>query len=265
MQEKLNIALIQANLVWENPIQNRINFTEKIKAISEDIDLIFLPEMFTTGFTMSPENVSETMQGETVLWMKEMAKLKNAAIGGSVVIEDGGLYHNRFIFMFPDETYKTYDKCHTFTLAGEHKVYKPGNKKLIIVYKGWKICPLICYDLRFPVLARNKENYDLLVYVASWPKPRIEAWDALLKARAIENMSYCIGVNRVGMDANNHEYPGHTVAYNCLGERLSHVEPDKEVTEVVTLFKKHLTVMREKLSFLDDMDDFTIPLIKQTK
>jgi len=218
--------------------------------------------MFTTGFTMTPKAVAETMQGDTLQWMKEMSQLKNAAIGGSVIIEDTGMYYNRFIFMMPDGVYKTYDKCHTFTLAGEHKVYNPGTEKIIVDYKGWKICPLICYDLRFPVLARNKENYDLLVYVASWPKPRIAAWDALLKARAIENMSYCIGVNRVGLDANNHEYPGHTVAYNGLGEKQSHIETDKEMTEIVTLSKKHLTVIREKLQFLNDMDDFTLPLIK---
>lgn len=260
MLEKLNIGLIQANLVWENPLQNRLNFTQKIESISNDVDVIFLPEMFTSGFTVNPKTVAETMQGETVSWMRDMAKIKNVAIGGSLVIEENGSYYNRFIFMMPDGIFKTYDKCHTFTLAGEHEVYSSGTEKIIIDYKGWKICPLICYDLRFPVLARNVENYDLLVYVASWPKPRIEAWDALLKARAIENMSYCIGVNRVGIDSNNHEYPGHTATYDGLGKKLSNLETDKENTEIITLSKEHLSVIREKLRFLGDMDNFTLAL-----
>lgn len=258
MQDTLKIAAIQSNLVWEHPQQNRLNFNTKINDISEQVDVILLPEMFTSGFTMTPQHVAETMQGETVSWLLELSKKTNAAIGGSLVIDENGTYHNRFVFAKPDGQLEYYDKRHTFTLAGEHKIYKAGETRIIIDYKGWKICPLVCYDLRFPVWARNTEDYDVLTYVANWPKPRIAAWDALLKARAIENMSYCIGINRVGLDANNHEYPGHSAVYDGLGELLSNIESGKEQTEVVTLNKNHLQTIRAKLKFLEDRDSFTL-------
>ncbi|NOY47645.1 MAG: amidohydrolase [Chlorobi bacterium] len=258
MQDLLKIAILQSNLIWENPEQNRNNFAEKIKKIRQPIDIILLPEMFTSGFTMSPSNVAETMEGETIKWMLETALKSNVAIGGSLVIEEESVFFNRFVFAKPDGTTEIYDKRHTFTLAGENEVYASGKDKVIIDYKGWKICPLICYDLRFPVWARNTETYDVLLYVANWPKPRITAWDALLKARAIENMSYCIGVNRVGLDANNHEYSGHSAAYDVLGEQLFAIEDGKEHTEIVTLSKAHLISIREKLKFLNDSDGFTL-------
>ena len=151
-----------------------------------------------------------------------------------------------------------YNKRHTFTLVGEQKVFTAGNKKVIVDYKGWKICPLICYDLRFPVWARNTEDYDVLLYVANWPKPRILAWDALLKARAIENMSYCIGVNRVGIDGVNAEYNGHSAAYDVLGNRITSIEFSKEQIEVITLEKKHISAYRNMLKFLDDKDTFNL-------
>lgn len=258
MQDLLKIAIIQSDLVWENPEQNRLNFTEKINDITFTVDVILLPEMFTSGFTMSPSNVAETMEGKSVNWMLEMALKTNSAIGGSLVIKEGDTYYNRFVFVKPNGTIETYDKRHTFTLAGENEVYASGKDKVIINYKGWKICPLICYDLRFPVWARNTVDYDLLIYVANWPKPRITAWDALLKARAIENMCYCIGVNRVGFDTNGHEYSGHSAAYDILGEQLLTIEDEKEQIEIVTLSKKHLTSIREKLKFLEDRDYFTL-------
>ena len=156
---------------------------------------------------------------------------------------ENGNYYNRSVFVLPSGEIETYDKKHTFTLAGEHKVYTAGTSKNIINYKGWKICPLICYDLRFPVWARNVENYDVLLYVANWPKPRVNAWDALLKPRAIENMSYCIGVNRVGLDANSHEYCGHSAAYDVLGAQITNITPSKEETEIVTLTKAHIATL----------------------
>ena len=159
MQDLLNIAIIQSNLVWENPEENRNQFSKKIESISEVVDIILLPEMFTSGFTMSPENVYETMQGPTISWMKKIAIKKQSAIGGSIVIKEDGVFYNRFVFVTPEGSMETYDKRHTFTLAGEDKVYKAGSKKMIINYKGWRLCPLICYDLRFPVWARNGENY----------------------------------------------------------------------------------------------------------
>lgn len=253
---KLKIALIQADLVWENPTENRNRFQEKIMAISDTIDLIILPEMFTTGFSMTPENIAETMEGNTVNWMLKLAKEKNCAITGSIIITENNNYYNRLLFVHPSGKIESYDKKHTFTLAGEHEVYTAGKTKNIIDYKGWKICPLICYDLRFPVWARNTENYDLLLYVASWPKPRIEAWDSLLKARAIENMSYTIGVNRVGVDANNYEYNGNSVAYDMLGNCIDKKNNNEEVSIIIELDKESQLKVRNRFRFLEDQDNF---------
>ena len=257
-EASLNVALIQSNLVWETPIQNRISFTEKIEAMPPKTDLAVLPELFTSGFTMNPERVTESMTGETVNWLKALANKTNCAITGSIVIKEGVTYRNRMLFVKPNGEITYYDKRHSFTLAGEDKVYTSGNEKVMVSYKNFNICLQICYDLRFPVFARNKEAYDVLIYVANWPKVRIEAWQTLLKARAIENMCYCIGVNRVGLDANNFEYSGHSQAYNVLGKSLSNLEPYEEETEVVTLVKSELDNYRNKLGFLNDMDDFDI-------
>lgn len=258
MQKHLTVAIIQSNLIWENPIQNRLDFTSKIGSITNEVDLIILPEMFTTGFTMSPEIVAETMQGSTVEWLKQLAREKDSAITGSIVISEEGKYYNRLLFVEPTGKIHHYDKRHTFTLAGEHLVYTPGNTHNIIEYKGWKINPLICYDLRFPVWSRNTQDYDLLFYVANWPSARIAAWDALLKARAIENMSYCIGVNRVGIDANNLEYPGHSVVYDLFGNVVNACENHKEDIVIASLTKDHLRKYRQKLQFLNDKDEFNL-------
>lgn len=258
MSNKLNVSVVQTSLVWENPIQNRLNLEKKLDAIVQSIDLIVLPEMFTSGFTMNAESVAETMDGETIKWLKEQALKKEAAIIGSLIITEKNNYYNRLVFVEPSGKIITYDKRHTFTLAGEHKIYTAGKEKVIIDYKGWKICPLICYDLRFPVWARNIEDYDLLLYVANWPKVRIMAWEILLKARAIENMSYCIGVNRVGLDGNNYEYSGHSAAYDVLGNRIDTIEPFKDVIEIIKLEKAHIKKYREKLNFLNDKDTFNL-------
>ncbi len=260
MKKTFKVALIQSSLVWHQPEQNRINFAETILSIHEEVDLILLPEMFTTGFTMQPEEVAESMDGNSIQWMIEIAKRKQAAIGGSLVIQDGGKFYNRFVFALPNGLIETYDKRHTFTLAGEDKIYSGGSEKYIIDYLGWKFCPMVCYDLRFPVWSRNTEDYDVLFYVANWPKPRIEAWDALLKARAIENMSYCIGVNRVGLDHNQHEYSGHSAAYDGLGNLLTDFEDGKEGVRLVSLDKDHLITIREKLKFLQDRDHFNLTI-----
>jgi omega-amidase len=213
--------------------------------------------MFTTGFTMNPSTIAETMQGETVLWMQSLAKAKNAAITGSVVIEENANYYNRMLFVFPSGEIQHYDKRHLFTLAGEDKVYTRGIQKLIVDYLGWKICPFVCYDLRFPVFSRNTEDYDLLIYVASWPKTRINAWDTLIKARAIENMSYAIGVNRVGEDDNGYEYTGHSQLVDYLGDYL--IEPKQnEGILLATLDKSKMIEVRKKLDFLSDKDIFDI-------
>ena len=253
----MQVLLIQAPLVWEKPKLNRNYFEECISAISEKVDLIVLPEMFTTGFTMNPSAVAETMQGETVVWIQSLAKAKNCAITGSIVIEENGNFYNRMLFVFPSGAIQHYDKRHLFTLAGEEKVYTAGTQKLIVEYLGWKICPLVCYDLRFPVFSRNVEEYDLLIYVASWPKVRTSAWDALLKARAIENVSYVVGVNRIGEDASGHNYVGHSQVVDCLGEYV--VEPhESEAIFIATLDKSKLREIRQKFAFLNDKDTFEI-------
>jgi predicted amidohydrolase len=214
--------------------------------------------MFTTGFTMNAETVAETMDGKSIAWMKAQAEKLDAAIMGSLIIKEDNKFFNRMIFTFPDGFIVTYDKRHTFSLAGEDKVFSAGKEKVIVEYKGWKICPLICYDLRFPVWSRNTAEYDVVVYVANWPKPRIAAWDALLKARAIENMSYAIGVNRIGIDDKQNEYCGHSAIYDVLGNNITPIRPNKEQTEILTLEKKHITYYRDKLKFLNDKDTFTI-------
>lgn len=253
----MKIALIQTSLAWENPMENRSHLVQKINGFMEDVDLIVLPEMFSSGFTMNPKDVAETMEGETVLWLQHLAKAKNAAITGSLVIEENGNYYNRLIFVFPDGEMKTYDKRHLFTLAGEHQFYTAGKDKLIVEYKGFKICPLVCYDLRFPVFSRNTEDYDLLVYLANWPKLRTNAWDILLKARAVENMCYTIGVNRIGTDANNHEYIGHSQAVDFLGDYV--LEPkETDGVFIIELNKEKLLETRKKLAFLQDRDKFEI-------
>jgi predicted amidohydrolase len=258
MQEQLKIALIQSDLTWENPKENRKNFKEKIENLPEEIDLIILPEMFSTGFTMNAKDVAEPMDGKTVEWMKKRAAKTNAAIVGSLIISENEKFYNRLLFVEPSGDINYYDKRHKFTLAGEDKVFSAGTKKVIIDYKGWKICPLICYDLRFPVWARNTENYDVLIYVANWPKPRILAWDTLLKARAIENMCYCVGVNRVGIDEAQNEYSGNSAVYDVLGNAISSIKPNKEHVEVVTLERNHIAFYRNKLKFLEDKDTFTL-------
>ena len=253
----MKVTLIQSPLIWESPKENRNYFEEKINSISVNTDLIVLPEMFTTGFTMSPGNVAETMQGETITWLKALAKAKNSAITGSLVIEDNNNFYNRMLFVFPSGEIQFYDKKHLFTLAGEDKVYTSGTQKVIVNYLDWKICLQVCYDLRFPVFSRNSEDYDLIIYVASWPKIRINAWDTLLKARAIENMSYAIGVNRIGEDDNGYQYTGHSQVVDYLGEYV--VEPNESENSItVELDKQKMMLTRQKLGFLNDRDDFQI-------
>ena len=256
MEDTLNVVLIQSHLFWEDPEANRILFSERMASISKTVDLIVLPEMFTTGFTMTPQNIPIDEGIKTVEWMQQTAKEKDVAITGSIIYHEDDAYYNRLFFVFPDGSFKTYDKRHTFSLAGEHKVYESGIEKLLADFRGFKICPMICYDLRFPVWARNKENYDVLLYVANWPKPRITAWDTLLKARAIENMVYCIGVNRIGIDDSGYEYPGHSAVYDVLGNPLTF--SDKEGVTEVTLSKEHINTCRNKLKFLEDKDEFNL-------
>jgi predicted amidohydrolase len=253
----MKIAIFQSELTWENPAENRKNIERYFRNVPHAFDLFVLPEMFTTGFTMHPTAVAETMEGKTIVWLQGLAAEKNCAITGSLIITANGKYYNRMIFVFPTGEVEFYDKRHLFGLAGEDKIYTKGEKKAIVNYKGWKICLQICYDLRFPVFARNVDNYDLLIYVANWPKPRINAWDALLKARAIENMCYTVGVNRIGTDANQLEYPGHSQVFDCMGiERLNaHNESGIFCCELDLLQQN---ANRFQFNFLNDADRFTL-------
>ena len=253
----MKIALIQAPLVWENSKANRAYFEDKIKSVSDEIDLVILPEMFTTGFTMEPKNLWETMDGETISLLKQLAAAKNLAITGSLIIKENDKLYNRLVFVFPSGAVEKYDKRHLFSLAGEEEVYTAGREKLIVEYLGWKICPLVCYDLRFPVFARNVEDYDLLIYAANWPTQRIQAWNTLLKARAVENMAYTVGVNRIGEDANEYEHIGHTQVVDFLGNYV--IAPqESEAVFTAELDKKELEEAREKYGFLSDRDYFEI-------
>ena len=251
------IALVQTNLIWENPAENRRLIELQIANLNELVDVIVLPEMFTTGFTMNPKAVAESMDGETISWMRKIAKENDAAITGSLVISENGNFYNRLVFVFPDGSLQHYDKRHLFSFAGEDKEYSAGKDKLIVEHKGFRICLLICYDLRFPVFSRNVENYDVLLYVANWPKIRTNAWDILLKARAVENMCYVIGVNRTGFDGNNHEYEGHSQVVNYLGN-YEITPTEKEGLFVTLLDKEILLETRKKMAFLDDKDEFII-------
>lgn len=258
MEEKLKITIIQSELHWEDAEANRRMFSEKIQNIEGETDLIVLPEMFTTGFSMNAKNLAEPNDGETLQWMIREAQKHNCAITGSVIISEKNNFYNRLFFVFPEGNFEKYDKKHTFTLAKENETYKAGTERLVIDYKGWKICPLVCYDLRFPVWARNTEDYDVLIYVANWPQTRIVAWDTLLRARAIENMTYCVGVNRVGFDGNDHKYIGHSAIYDVLGKQISTVSFESEFSETVILSKENIESNRKKLQFLNDRDNFTL-------
>ena len=256
--QTLNVALVQTSLIWENPKKNRDNLSKKIAALAKEVDLIVLPEMFITGFTMTPQNIDSTEGQLTVDWMLQEAKSSGAAMVGSIPFFENGNFTNRLFFVEPNGAISQYDKRHTFTLAGEDQVYKAGNSHLIVDYKGFRINPMICYDLRFPVWARNTQDYDVMIYVANWPTPRITAWDTLLKARAIENMSYCIGVNRCGQDEAGYEYSGHSAVYDCLGEKLAYSK--EETVLYATLEKEHIVNTRNKLKFLEDRDGFNLKL-----
>lgn len=257
----LKVHLLQADLIWEKTDANLASFEELIAEISHT-DLIVLPEMFSTGFTMDPKAIQEPVGGKTFKWMRMMAASKQAAIVGSYVVKAGQNFYNRLYFVRPDGSSEYYDKKHLFGLAGENTQYGAGTKKLIVTYKGWKICPMICYDLRFPVWSRSKATadslyeYDLLVYVASWPSPRIQAWDTLLAARAIENISYSIGVNRIGVDENQKEYPGHSEVYDYLGTPIGTNE-DSSIIQGV-LDKDLLEKFRKKYTFQEDADSFDL-------
>lgn len=254
----MRITTIQSSLVWESIEANLQSFEKKIEGLKAQTDIIVLPEMFTTGFTMNPERVTESFKdSKSIDWMKNMAAKTDAAICGSLVLSDNGNYYNRFVWATADGKIEYYDKRHLFTLAGEHIPYTAGEKKLIIEYKGWKICPLVCYDLRFPAWCRNSEDFDIQIFVANWPTKRSHHWKSLLLARAIENQCYVVGVNRVGKDSNDLEYSGDTSIINYVGDILYQKTNEEEV-KTIKVSKEKLTKFRNKLNFLADRDKFEI-------
>lgn len=256
MESQLRFALVQADCEWENPAANCQRIETLIQALDTAVDIVVLPEMFASGFSMNPEKFASSMDGPTVQWMQEWAVRNDKVLAGSLAIVEKGQYYNRFLWATPEGTLFQYDKRYGFSLAGEDKKYKAGTTTSVFEYRGWRICPRICYDLRFPMWSRNTQEYDLLLFVANWPKPRIHAWDTLLQARAIENLSYCIGVNRVGEDPNGNQYPGHTAAYDALGHQLSESLNEKEGIITVVLDRDPMLSLRKQLNFLADRDEF---------
>lgn len=255
--QTLDVTIVQADLHWHDAAKNRDHFSKTIESIEEHSDLIVLPEMFTTGFSMDAPALAETMDGETVAWMQEMADKSNAAICGSVIIVDGDDYRNRFICIEPGGAMSTYDKRHLFRLADEQNHYTQGDEIQTFELNGFRICPMICYDLRFPVWSRNRDSYDLLLYVANWPSRRHNAWATLLRARAIENLSYLAGVNRVGQDGNDLPYAGGSAIIDFLGNDLADLG-DQPGTATATLDLDALREFRERFAFHKDADEFTL-------
>lgn len=254
----LIITLIQTELFWHNPVANRAMLEEKIWQINQPTDIIILPEMFTTGFTMHAKDWAEPMNLHTFKWLEQMAAQSKAAVVGSYIVQEDGKFFNRLVWMFPDRSFQTYDKRHLFRMAEEHKTFSAGQNPLLVEWKGWKIMPLVCYDLRFPVWSRNVNlSYDLLIYVANWPKARRSAWNTLLAARAIENLCYTVGVNRVGEDGNNIPYAGDSAIYDFKGQALFHQEGE-EIIQTNTLSHQDLEEYREKFPAYLDADSFHI-------
>jgi predicted amidohydrolase len=257
----LNVTLIQTDLVWHDPEANRRRLQERIAALAGQTDLIVLPEMFTTGFTMEARSVAEIANGPSVAWMREQAAKVGAVITGSIATREGDSYYNRLIWMRPDGAHSTYDKRHLFRMAHEQDHYSAGARRLVVELKGWKILPLVCYDLRFPVWSRNRIGtegaYDVLLYVANWPERRRYAWQTLIKARAIENLSYCIGVNRVGKDINGINYSGDSAVVDYLGQPMTPPSEHEFVT-TVKLDKAALDGFRDKFPAHLDADEFQL-------
>jgi omega-amidase len=254
---KLNISLVQANLAWHQPQQNRDHLRLMLERVSRASDLVVLPEMFTTGFTMQAAEFAESMDGPSVSWMRERARELDAALCGSLIVVEDGKYLNRFVLAEPDGTLNYYDKRHLFAMAGEHDSYTAGRSRQVINFRGWRICPMICYDLRFPVWSRNDLDYDLLVYVANWPSRRRSHWKALAMARAIENQCYVATVNRVGADAKGLEYLGDSSLVDFTGEVQWCCEANEDVHNAI-LDRSAMVAYRQRFPFLRDRDLFSL-------
>jgi len=258
--QDLTVSILQTSLHWQDPAANRAHFDGLIHALDNSDaapDLVLLPEMFTTGFTMNPESNAETMSGESIAWMQLVARDYDVTLCGSLVIEDAGRYFNRLVWMPPDGGMACYDKRHLFRMAGEHEHYSAGTERRVVELHGWRICPLVCYDLRFPAWSRGVNEFDLQIFVANWPAARRSAWLGLLPARAIENQCYAIGVNRIGTDGNDVRYAGDSGAYDYLGNAIVACGDDA-TTETVRLERAPLDRYRQKFPAWRDADRFTI-------
>ncbi|MDX1476169.1 MAG: amidohydrolase [Saprospiraceae bacterium] len=255
--DSLIIGYIQPDLIWEDWQANITNLDRLIAQLDQQVDLLLLPEMFASGFAIEPQRVAQDMSGAVVQWLTHTAARMQCVCMGSQVIVEEGRYYNRLLSVAPDGTLAHYDKRHLFSYAGENEHYIPGNHRLIQSVKGWQVCPLVCYDLRFPVWSRNDVDYDVLIYVANWPAPRVEAWKALLRARAIENLCYVVGVNRVGEDPLSNRYVGASSAYDMTGHLIC-ASPAEEDVRTITLNLAALRQFRSEYNFLADRDRFTI-------
>lgn len=256
--QDLKITIIQSPLYWEDIDRNLEMFDKKISLINEPTDLIVLPEMFNTSFTMNVKAVAEKMGEKTMQWMLQKAKEKQCVLTGSLIINEDGHYYNRLLWVNPDGTYQHYDKRHLFRMANEHHYFSAGTQRIITPLKGWRICPLICYDLRFPVWSRNANEYDCLLYVANWPEQRSHPWKILLQARAIENQCYVIGVNRIGKDGKEVSFSGDSAVINAKGEIISNTKMNEEATETTSLSFSELEAFRAAFPVSLDSDKFEI-------
>ncbi len=259
MSTHLRVTLVQTELAWQDPAANRHRLAAHFRGLVGHTDLVVLPEMFSTGFSMAAAELAEDMDGPTVDWMREEAAALGCVIAGSLIVRDGGRCYNRLVWARPDGSLEHYDKRHLFRLAGEQEHYAAGTRRLVVALKGWRVCPMICYDLRFPVWSRSRGDYDLLLYVANWPQRRALAWSTLLRARAIENQSYVVGVNRIGKDGNGTTYAGDSVAVDFLGQPLSS-EGGGDRVETAVLDLESLRAYRDSFPAHLDADRFELGL-----
>lgn len=256
--QDLRVTLVQSMLHWEDAASNRSMFGEKLAPLAGRTDLVVLPEMFTTGFSMRSSELAEGMEGPTLEWMRAQARALDAALYGSVIIRDGDACFNRGLFVRPDGTVTHYDKRHLFRFAGEHAHYAPGRRRVVVEWRGWRILLQICFDLRFPVFSRNRNDYDGILYVANWPEARRHPWSQLLVARAMENLAHVAGVNRVGMDGKGIHYTGDSAAIDPKGATQAAIDPGREGVLTVTWERAGLEEFREKFPALLDADDFQL-------
>ncbi len=253
----LKVSLVQAATHWHDPLANMRMYAQRIESLAGSTDVIVLPETLLSGFTREARANAEDMDGEGVAWMREMARRADAAVTGSLVIAENDAIYNRLIWATPEGGLAWYDKRHLFRMAGEHNRYAGGDRRLVVEWRGWRICPLVCYDLRFPVWCRNREDYDLLLFVANWPRARRHAWRSLLVARAIENLSWVVGVNRIGRDGNDVDYAGDSLVVDPLGEIIADLE-DADHSVTCPLSAARLLEHRERFPAHLDADHFSI-------